>query len=424
MFKQIDRCRICGNKNLISIINLGNQALTGVFPDQKNQTITIGPLELVKCSSKDDSEICGLIQLKHSFDHNEMYGDNYGYHSSLNKSMVKHLHSKVKKLQEIVPLAPGDIILDIGSNDSTLLKGYTKEGLSLVGIDPTGIKFKHYYPPHIKLIPDFFSAASFRAAFKDKKAKIITSISMYYDLERPMDFMKEIHEILDDNGVWVLEQSYMPTMLERSSYDTICHEHLEYYALKQIKWMADRVGFEIIDVEFNDVNGGSFSVMIGKKNSSYKVNTKGINDTLEAERNLKFDTDTPFELFRTKVDKSKKNLLDFLAKAKSENKTVMGYGASTKGNVILQYCGITEKDISCIAEINEDKFNKFTPGTGIPIVSEKEAKTKKPDYLLVLPWHFHDGIIERERTYIEGGGTLVFPLPELEIVNVHNYVYS
>jgi hypothetical protein len=225
--------------HLERVLDLGEQMLSGVFPREKGSKITTGPLRLMKCMGGD--EVCGLLQLEHSYDVNELYGANYGYRSGLNATMVAHLHSKVKEILERVELREGDLVVDIGSNDSTTLQAYPSSGLILVGIDPTGIKFHKYYPPHIQLISDFFSSDQLKEHFHQQKAKIITSIAMFYDLEDPMAFMREIYEVLADDGVWVFEQSYMPTMLEMNAYDTVCHEHLEFYALHQIKWMADRV---------------------------------------------------------------------------------------------------------------------------------------------------------------------------------------
>lgn len=409
-------CRICGNKNLASVLNLGDQALTGVFPKNKKEKITHGPLELLKCQERKDNSSCGLVQLAHSYSKHEMYGENYGYRSGLNKLMTDHLENKAEKIKKMVSLKSGDVVVDIGSNDASFLKNFT-EDLILVGIDPTGIKFKEHYPKHITLIPDFFSADIFKKNFPGKKAKVVTSIAMFYDLDVPMDFVRNIGEILDDEGVWVTEQSYLPFMLKANSYDTICHEHLEYYCLKQIKWMADMAGLKIIDVEFNDVNGGSFSIVMAKKASSFKENKKVISKILKLEKKNGMSSNKPIKSFHARLVKSRDDILQFLIKTKCEKKTVMGYGASTKGNVLLQFCGITEAIMPFVGEVNPHKFGCFTPGTHIPIISEQEVKKKRPDYLLVLPWHFRKAIIAKEQEYLESGGTLVFPLPKLELIN-------
>lgn len=411
MFKKAEKCRICGNTHLECVLDLGVQMLTGVFPNHKIAKVSSGPLRLLKCTGGE--EVCGLLQLEHSYDLGEMYGENYGYRSGLNASMVAHLHGKVQKIISQIDLREGDLVIDIGSNDSTTLQAYPARGLNLVGIDPTGVKFHNFYPPHIQLIPDFFSSALVRDRFSGKKAKVITSFSMFYDLEDPIQFMREIHEVLADDGIWVFEQSYMPTMLETNSYDTVCHEHLEFYALRQIKWMADRVGLKILDVEFNDVNGGSFSITVAKLQGSVNQVPPSVQKILDEERAKGLDTLAPYEAFAERTKKSKQDILAFVASARAEGKTVAALGASTKGNVLLQYCGLTDKDIRFVGEVNEEKFGCYTPGTWIPIIPEVELLAMKPDYLLVLPWHF--------RKFFEGNKKfadlhLVFPLPELEIL--------
>jgi C-methyltransferase C-terminal domain/Putative zinc binding domain/Methyltransferase domain len=409
MYKKVEACRICGNTRLTRVLDLGEQMLTGIFPKEKNARVTVGPLCLVKCTGGSDA--CGLLQLEHSYDLEEMYGQNYGYRSGLNASMVRHLHSKVKKILGQVTLKAGDLVVDIGSNDSTTLQAYPNPGPLLVGMDPTGVKFQSYYPPHIQLIPDFFSAALLEQRFPGKKAKVITSFSMFYDLEDPTAFMRQIHRVLADDGIWVFEQSYMPAMLETNSYDTVCHEHLEFYALEQIKWMADRVGFRIVDVELNDVNGGSFSITVAKSrgDSSVPASVQGI---LDNEKRMALNTLAPYRAFADNAIKSKHELLQFIATARAEGKTVAALGASTKGNVLLQYCGLTESDISCIGEVNADKFGAYTPGTWIPIVPEDELLRSKPDYLIVLPWHFRKFFLENRRF---ADSKLVFPLPRVEV---------
>ena len=415
-YKKIEKCRICGNKNLASVLHLGDQALTGYFPKSKDQFVEKMPLELVKCEEDGSGATCGLLQLAHTGDLSQLYGENYGYRSSLNASMVKHLRSIVATIRNRIQLAPGDLVLDIGSNDSTLLQGYTDAGIDLIGIDPTGKKFKEYYPAHIKLVPDFFTTANFKKAFPTRKAKVITSISMFYDLEEPMAFMRDIHECLDDNGIWVLEQSYMPTMLEMNSYDTICHEHLEYYGLKQIQWMAERIGFKILDVELNGINGGSFQITVAKKASRHAVATERVSALLRKEEELKLHTLAPFQAFKERTFQHRDELKAMISKIRASGKKVFGLGASTKGNVILQFCGFTPEDVPYVAEVNTDKFGAFTPGTLLPIISEEDAKGLHPDFFLVLPWHFRDTFLSREKAFMQNGGKLIFPLPSIQAI--------
>lgn len=415
MIREIHACRICGNTHLVPIVDLGTQALTGVFPKNKEQIITSGPLQLVKCA-EDDGLHCGLVQLRHSYDHDEMYGENYGYRSGLNASMVKHLTEVIRYITAKADLSPGDLIVDIGSNDGTLLKAYPKNHYRLIGVDPTSEKFKEFYTDDITAIADFFSAQTLTKHVGNARAKVITSISMFYDLEDPMAFVNHVREVLHDEGIWVFEQSYLPLMIERNAYDTICHEHLEYYAMKQIVWMLSKAGLKVIDVEFNDTNGGSFRVTAAKSGSSHKECRNLLNDVLEKEERDLYHTLAPYAKFELRIRQHKNDLRALMGKLKAEGKKVMGYGASTKGNVIIQYCGLTEADIACIGEVNQEKFGSFTPHSLIPILSEKVVLEKQPDYLLVFPWHFRESILKKETEFITRGGHFIFPLPQIDMV--------
>ena len=409
-YTEIKHCRVGKANDLITVLNLGFQALTGVFPRSADEEVTRGPLELVWSPSS------GLLQLKHSFSSTEMYGDNYGYRSGLNQSMVDHLQQKVKYLENISGLAHGDTVLDIGSNDATTLKAYNVEGLYRIGIDPTALKFKKYYPDGIELVADFFSSAAYWLKAK-KPAKIVTSIAMFYDLDDPVKFAQEIESVLDEDGIWHFEQSYMPSMLRTNSYDTICHEHIEYYSLSVVKNILDLSGMKIIDVIMNGINGGSFAVTATKKNNSkFKINAPIINWLLSQEDRMGLNTPKPFRDFEDCVFRHRDDLKRLIHDLVDDGKKVFGYGASTKGNVTLQSCGLTSKEIPVIAEINQDKFGCVTPGSHIPIISETEAKAMNPDYFLVLPWHFKDNIVRREKGYLAGGGKFIFPFPEIEIV--------
>ncbi|MGA2384146.1 MAG: class I SAM-dependent methyltransferase [Candidatus Limnocylindrales bacterium] len=409
-FTEIAECRISGSRNLISVLNLGTQVLTGVFPHRKDEAITAGPLELVWCPDS------GLLQLRHSYDLQEMYGMNYGYRSGLNQAMVSHLRNKVELLRRLRPLQSADVVLDIGSNDATLLRAYDVPGLVRIGIDPTGAKFSSYYADGIELIPDFFSAAGFHSRLPNRKAHIVTSIAMFYDLEQPKTFVEEIREVLADDGIWHFEQSYMPTMLRMNAYDTVCHEHLEYYSLRTVDALLADCGMRILDVQMNAVNGGSFAVTAVKAAAPLKSNRAVIDWLLGQEERMGLHTPRPYRQFEERTFEHRANLLSLIRSLNADGKRIIGYGASTKGNVLLQFCNLTAEDLPCIAEVNPDKFGAFTPGTKIPIVSEAEAKAMKPDYMLVMPWHFKDSIMHREREYLAGGGKLIFPLPEIEIV--------
>lgn len=409
-YTKIEKCRVASSDHLIPVLNLGQQVLTGVFPKSAQEVVTRGPLELVWCPTS------GLIQLNHTYNPEEMYGANYGYRSGLNQSMVEHLTSKVLYLQRLVALQHGDIVLDIGSNDGTTLKAYTASGINRIGIDPTGSKFQQYYTSDIKLVPDFFSAKAYRSIFS-KSAKIITSIAMLYDLDSPVDFARQIAEVLAVDGIWHFEQSYMPSMLRMNSYDTICHEHLEYYSLGVIQKILEQADLQIVDVVTNAVNGGSFAVTATHRScKTIKPNRPVIDWLLQQEDRMGLATPAPYREFEDRVFRHRDDLTRLIRALNDDGKKVLGYGASTKGNVTLQFCGFTAKDIPAIADVNPDKFGCVTPGSHIPIVSESDAKAMNPDYFLVLPWHFKDGILRREKEYLSRGGKFIFPFPEVEIV--------
>ena len=413
---EIKKCRICGNDQFINVIDLGNQALSGRFPGKDEPDPPRAPLVLVKCDNSKNHDACGLVQLKHSVPPLEMYTCGYGYRSGINTTMSDHLAGITRKVQGMVSLKKDDIVLDIGSNDGTLLKSYTAGDIRRIGMDPGGEQYRKYYPDTIRLVSDFFNAASFRTAFPGGKAKIITSIAMFYDLEEPMDFVKNIGEILDRDGVWVLEQSYLPTMLARNSFDTICHEHLEYYAFHQIDWMLRKNQLRAIGIEFNDINGGSFRVYVTHADSSLRPDREALDRAVQSEQALKLDTARPYRDFCDRVEKIRTDLNTLLKAEKAKGRKIYVYGASTKGNVLLQYFNIDSSLITAAAERNAEKWGSRTPGTNIPIISEEEARKQNPDYFLPLPWHFRREFIERESEFLKKGGKFIFPLPEVEIV--------
>jgi hypothetical protein len=410
MPNRINKCRITGSRNLVSVLSLGQQAFTGIFPRRADQTVPFGSLELLWCPDSN------LLQLAESFDPVSMYGESYGYRSGLNGSMIRHLAFKADHLTRLADLHSGDLVLDIGSNDATLLKSYKLPDLHRVGIDPTGTKFQQFYPPEVQLVPDFFSRRNFIDAVGPAKAKLITSIAMFYDLEDPIAFARDVHDCLDDRGIWHFEQSYMPSMLRMNSYDTVCHEHIEYYSLSSVLKVLDAADMEVVDVAMNAVNGGSFAVSAARKGGPHRRNLPVIQWLLNDEARIGLHTPKPFRDFEERVFQHRRSLTTLIKSLNAAGKKVFGYGASTKGNVILQFCGLTAEDIPCIADVNPDKFGCVTPGSHIPIVSEQEARARKPDYFLVLPWHFKAGILEREAEFLAGDGHLIFPMPEIEIV--------
>jgi len=407
---EIRRCRISGSSHLVSVLNLGEQYLTGVFPKNRSDTVTKGPLELVWCPDS------GLLQLKHSYSLAEMYGENYGYRSGLNASMVAHLRGLVRGLERRQPLLQGDCVLDIGSNDGTLLSAYSTAGLRRVGMDPTAGKFREYYPPDAEVVTGFFSVSAFLEVSDGQRAKIVTSIAMFYDLEDPRAFVSDVAAALAPDGLWHFEQSYMPSMLRSNAYDTVCHEHLEYYTLRVIDALLTSEGLRIVNVQMNGVNGGSIAVTACHAAASIASERPIIEWMLRQEEHWELHSPKPYRQFEDRVFKHRADLKRLIETLTTSGKRILGYGASTKGNVLLQFCQFGPNEIPAIAEVNPEKFGAYTPGSLIPIISEAEARAMKPDYFLVLPWHFKSSIVEREKNYLASGGKLIFPLPEIEIV--------
>lgn len=407
--ERITECRICGNKNLKTVVDLGEQFLSGRFPKIGTPDPPKAPLMLVQCIGRG---CCGLVQLAHKIPLDELYGDGYGYLSGTNMMMKKHLGEIAEKAASLVKIKKGDTILDIGSNDSTLLRAYNNDGLK-VGMDASHFQ-KYYTGSHIVFIPGFFSSSLFESWKPIKKPKIITSIAMFYDLPDPNQFVSDIKSTLHEDGIWILEQTYLPEMIKKNAFDSICHEHLEYYALEQIKWLLDKHGLRITGFDFNDTNGGSIQIIVCHKESTHRDLSDVIDDLLDIEKRQGLN----YKIFdMQKINNIKQRLVSFLKEEKSIGKSIHLYGASTKGNVLLQYMSIDYQIVSLAIDINPGKRGCWTPGTHIPIMSTGYLK---PDYYLVLPWHFREGFIEKEHAYLKSGGKLIFPLPEPEIVSMEN----
>lgn len=387
-------CRICKTENIVDVIDLGEQVITSRFPVYGDTSTPKTRICLFQCRD------CGLVQLKDLVSQTEMYEHMYGYRSGLNQMMVSHLRNYNDEIQSKTVLNSGDAVLDIGSNDATMLHMYP-ECLTRVGCDPTGKQFASCYNG-LTLIPTYFTAENVGMKFK-----VVSSISMFYDLPDPVQFAKDVYSVLADDGIWTLEQSYILTMLERNSIDTICHEHVEYYALKQIKTIMDKTGFVILDVSKNDCNGGSFRIYAAKTG----VETPLVAEWLEHEKNARLDDPNTYIQFERRCRHEVSLLKNYL----EMNPSTYIYGASTKGNCLLQYANITEKEIPYAVERNLDKVGKMT-STGIPIISEETMRENPPKNLLVLPWHFREGILEREKKFLFKGGNLLFPFPKFEVV--------
>jgi hypothetical protein len=405
MKNEITRCRICPGTSFQEVINLGNMAMTGVFPNKNEVDPPTGILRLVRCLA------CNLVQLDRNFDASVMYGDTYGYMSSLNPSMKAHLVKKAKTLVSKYGIRNG-LVLDIGSNDGTSLNTYHELGFKTVGIDPLIRRFEEKYPKETLQLAEFFGSEL--AETIANSADLVTSIAMFYDLEDPNDFVAGIVKSLKSDGLWHFEQSYLPFMLNTNSFDTICHEHLEYYSLSVIKKMLEKHNLKIIDIEFNSINGGSVAVTAAKEESAHTPSNL-VAWALSNEMKLGLDTEKPYCDFRDRVMQIKESLIELVDSIQQDGLTLVALGASTKGNVLLQYCGFSKKQIAYIGEVNPNKFGSRTPGSNIDIISEEDLLSKKPDFILLLPWHFKDFLMKRILQSPSCDSRVILPLPNIEI---------
>ena len=408
--KKIYKCRNCKNKKLENLFSLGFLSFTGKFTKKKNN-IPKDEIKLVKCKK------CSLVQLSKNFNPNYLYGKDYGYRSGINKTMTQHLTSISKKMSKLTNLKKNDQVLDIASNDATLLNSYKKKNIIKVGVDPILKKYKKFYKNIDYKIPSLFSQ---EIIFKNKiykKFKIITACAVFYDMQDPNKFLKEISHLIDPKlGIFYLEFQDLLSVIKYNLFDTICHEHIEYYSLNVVKKMLKQNNLKLINAQKNNINGGSLSLIISHKEGRYKVNNAKINRLVKEENKYNLNKKKTFLNFYKKINNIKKNLNKLISNLLKKGNKIHGYGASTKGNVLLQYFEFTSKQIPFIADRNPDKNNLFTPGTKIKIINENKSRSMFPDYYLVLPWHFKKEILKRENKIRRKGTKFIFPLPKLRIV--------
>jgi hypothetical protein len=399
---------------------LGEQFVTN-FVEEPNKDHQKGPLELVLCYVKDGG--CGLLQLKHTLDHDILYRK-YWYRSGISTTMVKALADIVSSAEKLVKLSSGDLVLDIGANDGTLLRQFKIPELVTVGFEPSNL-WELGIEGTSKMINGYFNYETFKREFGNKKAKLITSIAMFYDLEDPNTFVKDVKKCLDKDGLWIIQMNYLGLMLENKTFDNICHEHLEYYSLLSLQNLLDRHDMEPFDVELNDVNGGSFRVYIrhkGENTNSFPGAEERLRKLKAYEKKMGFDSNRPYDKFAKEIGKIKSDLMDFLNEEVKKGRKIFIYGASTRGLVVLQYFGIDKKLINAAVDKNPEKWGKHIVGTGIPIMSIEEYRKEKPDYLFVLPYHLIEEIKDQERGFLEKGGKMIVAIPKFRIITKHNMV--
>ncbi len=409
-------CRVCQSSALTKVIDLGEQYLQGSFvkPGRQQPPLRRVPTSLVRCDPMRDEKACGLLQMEYTVPPEVLYSV-YWYRSGTNATMRDHLAGIAAEGAALLG-KPSARVLDIGCNDGTLLAAYPK-GFAKYGIDPSDLARE--VPEGITVVRELFPSEELVSILGGAQLDIITSIAMFYDLEDPIAFARAVKQVLAPEGIWCIEMSYMPTMLKMISYDTICHEHLEYYSLAVLEHILREAGMRLVNVSLNSINGGSIRVWATHaSNLSYRRDefTRNIRTLRQEEFDLQLDTDKPYRHFQERVNVHGEQLSSLIKKLRAEGKRVHVYGASTKGNTILQWCGLDSRLVDVCAERNPDKYGARTLGTDIPIVSEDESRAAKPDYYLVLPWHFREEFLQREKATMAAGVGLIFPLPEIEVV--------
>ena len=414
------RCRVCGCADLTPVIDLGDQFLQGSFlkpPMQRPPTRKV-PTQLVRCNVAHSEDACGLLQLSHSIPPEILYA-NYWYRSGTNETMRGHLKGIAESALSII--SPTEKrVLDIGCNDGTLLREIPAD-FERWGVDPSDIATTIGAP--IKIINTVFPSNEATHQLSGLKFDLVTSVAMFYDLEDPLSFARAINGLLAPGGIWVLEMSYMPLMLKMNSFDTVCHEHLEYYSLSVLDTIMARAGMRIFRVSLNWINGGSIRCYVCKADC-FQYDTPEARDLIRKlqvnEFDMQLDTSVPYQAFQLRIDALREQMNQLISDIHARGERIQVYGASTKGNVLLQWYGIDSFKIPFASDRNPDKVGAMTLGTGIKIISEEESRAMRPDYYLVLPWHFKKEFLMRERATIMAGTRMIFPLPEIHVIDASN----
>lgn len=417
MQEKIERCRACGNKNLKEIISLGNQFVSDFVLSKEENKIKV-PLSLVLCDESEEG--CGLFQLEHNAPPQEMWNSKYWYKSAINPTIRADLKDIVENVENRVQLKEEDLVIDIGCNDGTMMTFYKNDKIRKIGFDPSSNVAKEAEEKGVEVINDFFNKESFIKRFGEKKAKVITAISMFYDLENPNTFLEDINFCLEEDGLFIIQQNYLVKMLENNGLDNICHEHREFYSLMSLGNLLKRHNLEVFDVLLNGINGGSIRTYIRKFRKNKEINTdakKRLDEIRTHEKSLGLNTSKPYLDFAKRVDGVKNKITTFIKSEIEKGKIVCASGASTKGNTTLQYFGLGPDLIKAIEEKNPEKFGKMTVGTFIPIDSPEKVEALKPDYLLVLIWYFIEDVKRNQEEFLKRGGKLIVPLPIPKIIS-------
>ena len=413
----INKCRICSNNSVNEILKLEPQyiATTFVTDNENNPMAKIKiPLTLILCKK------CGLVQLKETVRPDLLY-KNYFYRTAINETMKRDLQDVVNYAVENVKTEPNDVIVDIGANDCTMVSMYP-DHLKRFGIEPaTNIDWSNV-SESITVVNDYFSKDIVLKATNYKKAKIISATAMFYDFDDPNVVTKDIKDILHEDGVCVIQVSYLLDTIRDMNFYDVVHEHLEYYSLKSINYLMERNGLKVIDATTNFVNGGSLRVLVTHKDSR-RPKSKRYQEILDEEEKWNLEELDTYVQYEQKIKDIIKKSREFIVNEIENGGTVIGLGASTKGNVLLQICRIGKDLLPYISDRNKEKVGLRTLGTDIEIISEEKARKINPSAMLVIPWNFKEEILSREQNFIQNGGKMLFLMPKPYIVDNNGEYY-
>lgn len=417
MTATITACRLCGNTALHPVARSAELALSGLFPASAAVQEPRGPIELVRCDREGAPDACGLVQLRHVYDPAVLYGPDYAYRSASDPAMARHLAGVAGRIRRLVTFEAQDVLLDIGSNDATLLACFAPPAPALLGVDPLAERLRRFYRPDMRTVSDFFSVEALRARYGAKRVRAVTSLGVLDCVADPLAFAVQVRDVLDDEGIWCFEQSYLPTLLQRGAYDAFGHERCSYWSVHQVRWLAERAGLKILDIFTSDLHGGSFTVTVGRMRTQRAGPPSALAWYLETEASRGLDRAAAWEAFERTADDRKMRLLALLDQIRGSSARLVAWGATERGSILLQSCGIGVERIDCVLDCDDALSGRFLPGTKLEVVAESRGLEPRPDFILVLPWHQREALALRHEYFLRAGGKLIFPLPEVEIVS-------
>lgn len=402
-------CRACQRKTLNLFLSLGQMPLVNRFiePEALSCDEKRYPLDVAFCHN------CGMVQLADVVPPTEMFSD-YLYFTGASEPMRQHFLSMVTEILESVGASEGDLVVDVGSNDGTLLSQYPG-WVRRLGIEPSSNLAQEAERHGITTMCDFLNvAAANRAVELHGNATIVTATNVFAHVDDIRGFLDAAQVLLGGSGALVIEVPYLLDMLTNVEFDTIYHEHLSYFAVRPLLGVFESQGFEVTSVKRIPVHGGSLRIYVRpSRNPQHSPIAK---EFVSAELEAGLGTNAPYRRFATNVAAIRSRLCELVISLKDSGEAVAAYGAPAKGNTLLNYCGITADMIDYVTDTTPAKQGRYTPGTRIPVVHPSALVERTPDYALLLAWNYKDSILKKETEYRKNGGKFIVPIPYPTIV--------